>query len=145
MISRLRGKPVARRPDGVVLDVNGVGYLLAVTPSAFRLAHGDGEVSLETYLHVREDALVLYINYFERDWLRKFASALLGFANCDGFAFGGLERSDLGSNFCLLFAEGFEFVAHSASSGPNEVAYTRSAPPGICGFVSRKVVLSSRL
>ena len=60
MISRLRGRPVARRPDGLVLDVNGVGYLLAVTPSAFRLAHGDGEVSLETYLHVREDALQLY-------------------------------------------------------------------------------------
>ena len=27
MISRLRGRPVARRPDGLVLDVNGVGYL----------------------------------------------------------------------------------------------------------------------
>jgi Holliday junction DNA helicase RuvA len=60
MISRLRGRPVARRAEGLVLDVNGVGYLLAVTPSAFRLAHGDGEVSLETYLHVREDALQLY-------------------------------------------------------------------------------------
>jgi Holliday junction DNA helicase RuvA len=60
MISRLRGRPVARRPDGLVLDVNGVGYLLSVTPSAYRLAHGDGEVSLETYLHVREDVLQLY-------------------------------------------------------------------------------------
>jgi holliday junction DNA helicase RuvA len=60
MISRLRGRPIARRPDGLVLDVNGVGYLLAVTPSAFRLAQGDDEISLETYLHVREDALQLY-------------------------------------------------------------------------------------
>ncbi len=60
MISRLRGRPIAWRPDGLVLDVNGVGYLLAVTPSAFRLAHGDDEISLETYLHVREDALQLY-------------------------------------------------------------------------------------
>ncbi len=60
MIARLRGKPVARRPDGLVLDVNGVGYLVAATPSALRRAEGADEVSLETYLHVREDALHLY-------------------------------------------------------------------------------------
>ncbi len=60
MISRLRGTPVARRPEGLVLDVNGVGYLVAATPSALRLADGTGEVSVETYLHVREDALQLY-------------------------------------------------------------------------------------
>jgi holliday junction DNA helicase RuvA len=60
MIARLRGKPVGRRPDGLVLDVNGVGYLLAVTPSALRRARDADEVSLETYLHVREDALQLY-------------------------------------------------------------------------------------
>ena len=60
MISRLRGTPVARRPDGLVLDVNGVGYLLAPTPGALRLAERGGEVALETYLVVREDALQLY-------------------------------------------------------------------------------------
>jgi len=60
MISRLRGKPVAHRPEGLVLDVNGVGYLVAATPAALRRADGAEEVSLETYLHVREDALQLY-------------------------------------------------------------------------------------
>ena len=60
MISRLCGRPVARRPDGLVLDVNGVGYLVAATPSALRLAERGAEVSLETYLHVRDDALQLY-------------------------------------------------------------------------------------
>jgi Holliday junction DNA helicase RuvA len=60
VISRLRGTPVARRPDGLVLDVHGVGYLVAATPSALRLASGSGEVSIETYLVVREDALQLY-------------------------------------------------------------------------------------
>jgi holliday junction DNA helicase RuvA len=60
MISQLRGRAVARRPDGLVLDVNGVGYLVAATPSALRRADGAGEVVLETYLHVREDALQLY-------------------------------------------------------------------------------------
>ena len=60
MISRLRGTAVARQGDRIVLDVGGVGYLLAVTPTAARLADGGGEVVLETYLHVREDALQLY-------------------------------------------------------------------------------------
>ena len=60
MISRLRGTAVARIGDRIVLDVGGVGYSLAVTPTAARLAEGGGEVSLETYLHVREDTLQLY-------------------------------------------------------------------------------------
>lgn len=60
MIARLRGKPVARTPEGLVLDVGGVGYLVAATPSAVRKAEGVTEVTVETYLHVREDALQLY-------------------------------------------------------------------------------------
>jgi holliday junction DNA helicase RuvA len=60
MISRLRGTPVARAGERLVLDVGGVGYALAVTPTAQRLAERGGEVTLETYLHVREDALQLY-------------------------------------------------------------------------------------
>lgn len=47
-------------PDGLVLDVSGVGYLLAVTPAAARKAAGEDEVTLDTYLIVREDALQLY-------------------------------------------------------------------------------------
>jgi holliday junction DNA helicase RuvA len=60
MISRLRGAPVARTGEKLVLEVGGVGYALAVTPTASRLAERGGEVTLETYLHVREDALQLY-------------------------------------------------------------------------------------
>jgi holliday junction DNA helicase RuvA len=60
VIARLRGKPVGRTADGIVLDVNGVGYLVAATPSVLRTADWEGEVTVETYLHVREDALQLY-------------------------------------------------------------------------------------
>jgi len=60
VIARLRGKPVASTPEGLVLDVGGVGYLLAATPTAARKASGTDEVTLETYLHVREDTLQLY-------------------------------------------------------------------------------------
>ena len=60
MISRLRGTPVGRSAEGLVLDVGGVGYLLAATPSALQRAEAGREVTLETYLHVREDTLQLY-------------------------------------------------------------------------------------
>lgn len=60
MISRLRGTPVGRTPDGLVVDVGGVGYLVNATASVFRRAEGASELTLETYLHVREDALQLY-------------------------------------------------------------------------------------
>jgi holliday junction DNA helicase RuvA len=60
VIARLRGRPVARTAEGIVVDVGGVGYLVAATSGALRAAEGRAEVTLETYLHVREDALQLY-------------------------------------------------------------------------------------
>ena len=60
MIARLRGKPVALRPEGLVLDVGGVGYLVAATPRATRNWDVADELSVETYLHVREDTLQLF-------------------------------------------------------------------------------------
>src|SRR3954468_17861849 len=60
MIASLRGKAVASTAEGLVLDVGGVGYLVAATPSAVRKAKDADEVTVETYLHVREDALQLY-------------------------------------------------------------------------------------
>ncbi len=60
MISRLRGAPGGRTVEGLVIDVGGVGYLVNATPSVLRRAHGATEVTVETYLHVREDALQLY-------------------------------------------------------------------------------------
>jgi Holliday junction DNA helicase RuvA len=48
---------VAVGPDGIVIDVNGVGYLVAATPSVLALGE---EPTVHTYTHVREDALQLY-------------------------------------------------------------------------------------
>jgi Holliday junction DNA helicase RuvA len=60
MIARLRGRPVASTAEGLVVDVAGVGYLVAATPSVLQKAKGAEEVVVETYLHVREDAMQLY-------------------------------------------------------------------------------------
>jgi Holliday junction DNA helicase RuvA len=61
MIGLLRGRLLEKRPNQVILDVGGVGYLVAVPLSTFA-ALGDlhAEVTLLIYTHVREDALALY-------------------------------------------------------------------------------------
>ena len=61
MIATLRGKVLERGSGRIVIDVGGVGYLLAATSAAIRMAVPDGEeVTLVTHLHVREDALILF-------------------------------------------------------------------------------------
>ncbi len=61
MIAMLRGRAIERGEGRIVLDVGGVGYVLAATSSAIRLAIPDGEeVTLVTHLHVREDAMTLF-------------------------------------------------------------------------------------
>jgi holliday junction DNA helicase RuvA len=60
VIARLRGLAAGRTPEGLVVEVGGVGYLVAATPSVLRRAEAGAEVTVETYLHVREDALQLY-------------------------------------------------------------------------------------
>ena len=61
MIGSLRGTVVARRSDGLTLDVNGVGYEISATPLTLSSLPGLGEpFVLHTHLHVREDAMTLY-------------------------------------------------------------------------------------
>lgn len=61
MIGRLRGVIADRGQETIVVDVAGVGYLVAVTPRTLTDLPGVGEeVVLHTHLHVREDQLALY-------------------------------------------------------------------------------------
>ena len=60
MIARLRGKPVANTPEGLILDVGGVVYLVHATPEAIRKGDVAEEITVDTYLHVREDVMQLY-------------------------------------------------------------------------------------
>ena len=75
MIARLRGRPVANTPEGLVLDVGGVGYLVHATPTAVRKGDSADEITVETYLHVREDALQLY-GFAERSERELFVQLL---------------------------------------------------------------------
>jgi Holliday junction DNA helicase RuvA len=61
MIGQLRGKLAEKRPNQVLVDVGGVGYVVLVPLSSFAaLGELHTEVTLLIHTHVREDALSLY-------------------------------------------------------------------------------------
>jgi len=61
MIGQLRGRLSEKRPNQVLVDVGGVGYLVQVPLSTYAaLGELHTEVTLLTHTHVREDALALY-------------------------------------------------------------------------------------
>jgi Holliday junction DNA helicase RuvA len=61
MIGQLRGRLAEKRPNQVLVDVGGVGYMVLVPLSTFAaLGELHTEVTLLIHTHVREDALSLY-------------------------------------------------------------------------------------
>jgi Holliday junction DNA helicase RuvA len=61
VIALVRGEVAVRRGDHVVVDVNGVGYRLAVSAETLRQVPAVGNtVVLHTHLVVRDDALALF-------------------------------------------------------------------------------------
>ena len=61
MIATLRGRILEKHPNRVIVDVNGVGYDVAVPLSTFySLGEAGSEAALRVHTHVREDALALY-------------------------------------------------------------------------------------
>jgi holliday junction DNA helicase RuvA len=60
VISQVTGRVAARTPDGVVIELGGLGLEIATTRSADHAAATGSVVTLATHLHVREDALQLY-------------------------------------------------------------------------------------
>jgi Holliday junction DNA helicase RuvA len=62
MLGWLRGRVVSEEPNGLILDVAGVGYELTTPVGTLGRAsqHATGEVELWVHTHVREDALDLF-------------------------------------------------------------------------------------
>ncbi len=61
MISHIYGEITDCSEGYVVIDVGGIGYQVNVTKSIFKELSGrKDKVKLHTYLHVREDAFLLY-------------------------------------------------------------------------------------
>jgi Holliday junction DNA helicase RuvA len=60
MIAYLKGKLVHKEPTFVQVEVNGIGYQVSISLNTFSEIKDREDLKLFTYLHVREDAHVLY-------------------------------------------------------------------------------------
>ena len=77
MIGKLKGVVDSVDEEALILDVNGVGYLVSASARTLRALPAAGkpaELLIET--HVREDAIKLYgfLTTSERDWFRLLQS-----------------------------------------------------------------------
>jgi Holliday junction DNA helicase RuvA len=60
MITQVRGRLVEKSPTEVVVDCNGVGYLLHISLNTFSALPTDEAIILYTHLSIREDAHTLF-------------------------------------------------------------------------------------
>jgi len=74
MIGRLRGEIAEKGDDYLLVDVNGVGYLVHAPSNLLDRLDG-GPVTLYTYMHVRETDMTLY-GFADREELRMFRTLL---------------------------------------------------------------------
>ncbi|MGD0886080.1 MAG: Holliday junction branch migration protein RuvA [Thermodesulfovibrionales bacterium] len=77
MIGSLRGRLISKKPDNVIVEAGGVGYLVNVPMNLLSTLPIEGsEVFFSVHTHVREDALQLYGFLSEDD--KKIFTTLLG-------------------------------------------------------------------
>ncbi|APG65561.1 Holliday junction DNA helicase RuvA [Tenacibaculum todarodis] len=76
MITQIKGKLVEKNPTYVVVDCNGVGYLLHISLNTFSAIPESEAVLFYTHLAVREDAHTLFgfVNKTEREVFRLLIS-----------------------------------------------------------------------
>lgn len=61
MYDYIKGTLIEKRATEAIVEVSGLGYLLKISLSTYQNLPGTGEeLTLKTYLHVREDILQLY-------------------------------------------------------------------------------------
>ena len=68
MIGQLHGKLISKKPNVLLLDVQGVGYEVYIPLTSFYELPGEGgELTLKIHTHVREDAIILFGFHSQRE------------------------------------------------------------------------------
>ncbi|MDG1684579.1 MAG: Holliday junction branch migration protein RuvA [Flavobacteriaceae bacterium] len=98
MITQLRGRLVEKSPTSVVIDCQGVGYLVNISLFTFGQLTDEENIQLYTHLQVREDAHTLY--GFTTDLERQLFRLLIGIsgigANTARTMLSSLSPSEIG-------------------------------------------------
>lgn len=76
MITQIKGRLIEKTPTEVVIDCNGVGYLLNISLNTFSKLTDNENIVLYTHLSIREDAHTLYgfIDKIEREVFKLLVS-----------------------------------------------------------------------
>lgn len=126
MYSYIRGELVERNLDHVVIDVNGIGYMIYLSGlSMEQLPMIGSEIKVHTYLYLREDLMMLY-GFLDRDELEMF-KLLLGVS--------GIGPKGAMAILSTLSADDLRFAILSGDSK------TISKAPGVGGKTAQRVVL----
>ena len=72
MIAHLTGSVLTRKAGQLVLEVNGVGYLVSVTPEVYQSSFAQSNLSLHIAHIIREDSQTLY-GFLTEEELETFA------------------------------------------------------------------------
>jgi len=60
MITQIKGRLVEKSPTELVIDCNGIGYLVNISLNTFSLLSDSESISLYTHLQVKEDSHTLF-------------------------------------------------------------------------------------
>ena len=76
MITQIKGRLVEKSPTELVIDCNGLGYLVNISLNTFSLLSDSENISLYTHLQIKEDSHTLFGFYekTERNLFRKLIS-----------------------------------------------------------------------
>ena len=76
MITQIKGRLAEKSPTELVIDCNGLGYLVNISLNTFSLLSDSENISLYTHLQVKEDSHTLFGFYekTERNLFRKLIS-----------------------------------------------------------------------
>ena len=76
MITKIKGRLVEKSPTELVIDCNGLGYLVNISLNTFSLLSDSETISLYTHLQIKEDSHTLFGFYekTERNLFRKLIS-----------------------------------------------------------------------
>ena len=129
MIASLNGTVLSKKPEGIIIDVSGIGYHVRIPLCSLGDIPGPGEkVFLHTYTHVREDALQLFGFLSEEE--RKVFTTLMGI-------------SGIGPKLGLAILSGMS-VYRFIEAVSNEDVSLLSTIPGLGNKTSARVILELR-
>jgi Holliday junction DNA helicase RuvA len=129
MIGSLRGRLIHKKPDHVLVDVGGVGYLVHVPLNTLSNLPGEGDdVLLKIHTHVRDDAIQLFGFLTEEE--KKMFVTLLGITG-------------VGPKMALNVLSGIPYDDFLAAVGQEDVAMLCRVP-GLGKKTAHRLILELR-